>query len=161
MTESFLWYSLLTCLTERNCLWKTVLQNLFLGFINLKHCSITFCDNCAFFCMIFLKTVRFYKSKIVFFFIFVEEIFAEKVVNLKKICSTKLKKDIYFAKNSNCKNAFHKATYLGYWIAEINSAKISFANDFFALGNNFPYLLSLVLLAVYPFYNKNMTKYEV
>ena len=50
--------------------------------------------------MIFLENVRFYKSEIAFFFIFVEEIFAEKVVNLKKICSTKLKKDIYFAKNS-------------------------------------------------------------
>ena len=60
-----------------------VLLNLLLGFIIVKHCRINFCNSCAFFCMLPLKTARLYKSEIAFILIFVEGIFAD--VNLKKV----------------------------------------------------------------------------
>ena len=80
MTKSLLRYSLLTCLTERNCLRKKIWLNIFSGFITLQN---KFLQHLCIFCMLPLKTVRLYKSEIAFILIFVEEIFAE-VVNLLK-----------------------------------------------------------------------------
>ena len=97
------------------------LQNIF-----LRHLCI--------FYLLLLKTARFYKSEISFIwgwksqkklFNKIEEgyLFCNDLLNDLQEKITIIDRDY--------KNSFDKTTYLGYWIPEINSAKISFANNFF------------------------------
>ena len=153
MTESLLKYHLLTCLME-NTVCESFVEFIF-RIYHPKTLQNKFCNTCAFFCMLPLKTVRFYNSEIAFIFNSVKELFAE--VNLKKKFQHScrrifiLEKTLWFTRkitiiHTNRINSFHKTTYLGYWITEY--WKISFANNFFVVGNNLPYLLFLVLLAL-------------